>query len=161
MVLLCWPSGEVGGPPDTTRGIVLQIVSSTSYAGHILLLSRYGKGAPAVPFCLWQLVVVAVAATVMALLPGGGAEQLADAVWTPALLGAIAYLGVLATALGIGVQSKVQHRIPPNHLALLFALQPLFAALIGWLVMSDRLGAAQLAGGMVIVAGVVVSSRER
>ena len=65
---------------------------------------------------------------------------------------------MLATALGIGVQSKVQHRVPSTHLALLFALQPLFAALFGWLTIGDQMSSMQMLGGALIVVGVIVTS---
>ncbi|MEO6595016.1 MAG: DMT family transporter [Planctomycetota bacterium] len=162
MVLLCWPGGEPGDRVDTPRGILLQIGSSTSFAGHILLLSHYGRGAPALAYCSWQLLFVSVVATVAALVEGNfAAAHVAHLEWTPTLLALIAYLGVLATGFSIAVQSKVQHRIPPLHLALLFATQPLWAALAGWATLGDRLGAMQLAGGAVIVVAVLVTSLDR
>lgn len=162
MIMLCWPAEADQTQQDTLRGILLQVGSSTSYAGHILMLSHLGRGTPAMAFCMWQLVVVAIAATVAALIHGGFAAQGVGAVaWTPHLTLAIVYLGVLATALGIAVQTKVQHRIPPTHVALLFALQPLFAALVGWTALGDHLGARQLLGGAIIVVGMIVTSSDR
>jgi len=163
IVLLCWPGGgSTEQKADTPLGIALQLGSSLSYAVHVLMLSRFGKGAPTVAFCLWQLVVVSVVATIAAFVHGRfPADGLEAVVWTPWLLFLIAYLGLFATALGIGVQSLVQHKVPSTHLALLFALQPLFAALVGWATLGDQMGTMQLLGGGVIVAGVVVTSLDR
>jgi drug/metabolite transporter (DMT)-like permease len=162
MVFLCWPDQTAAVPHDTPRGILLQLASSISYAAHILLLSHFGRSTPAVAFCFWQLVLTAVAATVTTLVDGNFAAIGRAAVeWTPALLGAIAYLGVLATAVGIVLQGKVQHRIAPTTVALLFALEPLFAALVAWAALDDRMGALQLIGGMTIVVGIVVTSLDR
>ncbi len=160
---ICWPTEAApGAAQDTLRGILLQVGSSVSYAGHVLLLSRFGRGAPAAAFTLWQLVFVACAGTVLTFVQGDFAKVTGATIdWHAELLLAIAYLGILATAVGIGVQSKVQHRIPPTHLALLFALQPLFAALCGWLLQGDVLSATQLLGGALIVGGVVVTSLDR
>ena len=161
ILCLCWQT-EASETPDTLRGILLQVGSSISYAAHILLLSHYGRTVPAVAFCLWQLLLVAVLGTLSTLVHGQfAADALAEVEWTPALLLAIGYLGVLASALGIAVQGKVQHKIAPTHLALLFALQPLFAALVGWAALGDRMGALQLVGGVTIVAGVVVTGLDR
>jgi len=162
IVLLCWPNEPTTGQADTPLGIGLQLAAALSYAAHILLLSRYGKDAPTLAFCLWQLLVVAVAGT-LALLGSGelAASPAASVLWTPALLGLIAYLGVLATAVGIGVQSLVQHRIPSLHLALLFALQPLFASLVGWLSLGEQLGTMQWLGGACVIGGVLVTSLDR
>jgi drug/metabolite transporter (DMT)-like permease len=164
MVLLCWPgdSTGAGAVQDTPRGILLQIGSSTSYAVHILLLSRFGRTAPALALCLWQLAGVACASTGAAWIAGEFATaQFAAADWHAGLLLSLGYLGVLATALGIAVQGQVQHRIPPVHVALLFTLQPLFAALVAWLALGDRMGAMQLAGGLTIVVGVLMTGLDR
>lgn len=164
MVLLCWPGGAAPGEAvqDTPRGILLQVGSSTSYAAHILLLSRFGRTVPALAFCTWQLVVTAIAATAAGLYSGDlDVGRLGDVAWTPGLVLALLYLGALANTLGIAVQGKVQHRIPPMHVALLFTTQPLFAALVAWLALGDRMGAMQLAGGITIVAGVLLTSLDR
>ena len=162
LVLLCWQTDPGNGVHDTPRGIVLQIVASTSYALHILLLTRHGRGKPAIAYCTWQVVCVAVAATLAAAIDGRFGKVAGEPIqWTPSVLFLIGYLGFLATALGIAVQSKVQHRIPATHAALLFALQPLFAALIAWVFLADRMQAPQIAGGITIVLGVIVASFER
>jgi drug/metabolite transporter (DMT)-like permease len=167
ITMLCWPNpaaatGPTQGPTDTPLGIALQLGSSLSYAIHILIVSRYGRGAPTAAFCLWQLLSVAIASTIAALLHGQlPADGLTAVDWTPKLVGNLLYLGLFATALGIGVQSLVQHKVPSTHLALLFALQPLFAALVGWATLGDQLATLQLLGGGVIVAGVVVTSLDR
>jgi drug/metabolite transporter (DMT)-like permease len=161
IALLCWP-GDAGEAVNSTFGIAMQIGSMVSYAAHILLLSRFGRGLPALPYCVWQLAVVAIAASIAAAIDGDlGAAADRGIEWTPRVGTAVAYLGVLATALGIAVQSKVQHRIPSTQVALLFALQPLFAALIGWALLGETSSALQLLGGGLIVAGVVVTSLDR
>ncbi len=159
---ICSSTGDAGARQDTLAGVLLQVGSSTAYAVHVLLLSHFGRSMPIAAYSMWQLVFVAAAGTVTALIDGSFAAHGVGAIeWDAQLLLAIAYLAVLATALGIGVQSKVQHRIPPTPLALLFALQPLFAAMFGWLLLDDRLGALQVAGGGLIVLGVVVTSLDR
>ncbi len=163
IVTICWPSGgAANGAEDSLAGILLQVGSSTSYAAHVLLVSRFGRNAPIAAFTMWQLVFVAVVGTVATVVSGDFAKNSEFSIdWSGELLLAIAYLGVLATAVGIGVQSKVQHRIPPTHLALVFALQPLFAALCGWAMQGDVLSVGKFCGGALIVLGVIVTSLER
>lgn len=167
MVAICWPSeGPADGPKDTLFGILLQVGSSASYATHVLLLSRFGQRMPVAAFTLVQMVTVASAATIAMLVTGrfaaiGDGSAGGGVMWNGSLLATLAYLGILSTAVAIGIQAKVQHRIPPAHVALLFTLQPLFAALCGWIALGDHLGAMQLLGGGLIVLGVVVTSLDR
>jgi drug/metabolite transporter (DMT)-like permease len=161
IVLLCLPDPAAGGT-DTLRGILLQIGSSIGFAVHILLLSHYGRSLPIAAFTLWQLVVIAIAGSLAAAMTGGlSIDAVTEVHFDTRMLLLLGYLGVLATAFAIGVQAKVQHRIPPTHVALLFCLQPLGAALCGWAFQGDRLGAVQLTGGAIIVAGVALTSLDR
>lgn len=159
MLCLVWPVHVEGVPrTDTVRGVLLQVASSTSFAGHVLLLSRVSRGLPTLPFCLWQLVCTALAASVLFACEGV-APRLPTA---PGALGwlvfELVFLGVLATGVGIAVQARIQPGVPPMHVALLFALQPLFAALAGAFVRGEAMTELQLLGGATIVLGIVVTA---
>lgn len=165
MVAICWPGDKLPGEHrDTLFGILLQVGASASYAGHVLMLSRFGRTQPVAALAFWQLLFVAGLGTGLALAHHGvtadglGVGALA---WTTELAWSLLYLGVLATAVGIGVQSKVQHLVPQAHVPLLFAMQPLFAAVCGAAFQGDRLGMTQFVGGGLIVVGVVVTSFDR
>ncbi|MBM3972794.1 MAG: DMT family transporter [Planctomycetes bacterium] len=165
MLAICWPGEKQPDErQDTLLGILLQVGASASYAGHVLMLSRFGRTQPVAALAFWQLLFVAVIGVGLAVshhgvtADGAGVGAL---VWTGELAWALLYLGVLATAVGIGVQSKVQHLVPPEHVPLLFAMQPLFAAVCGATLQGDRLGGMQFLGGGLIVLGVVVTSFDR
>lgn len=163
LAMLCWPTDAAAGAvQDTPRGILLQVASSVCFAAHILLISHFGRGAPAIAYCFWQLMLVtfvgALAILVEASVAAAGRSSIE---LTGALIGVLLYLGVLASGISIAIQSKVQHRVHPTHVALLFATQPLFAALVGWATLGDRMGTLQLIGGATIVSGVVLTSLDR
>lgn len=166
VVLLCTnsaePTAEVA--PDSTFGILLQTGAAASFATHILLMSRLSPGRGAgdlvgrdLAFSFWQLLVVAVGASTAMLVTGSeftsaGSDPF-DA-WIEML-----YLGVIATGIAIAVQSRYQPLVRPDHLALLFATQPLFAALGGWALLGDSMSGQQFAGCGAILAGVLVAAR--
>ncbi|MBK8974513.1 MAG: DMT family transporter [Planctomycetes bacterium] len=154
LVPLCMTGADPDVRTNTLRGVLLQVASSIAYAVHILLVSRLSPRGAELQFCLWQLAVVAGGAGALhvALEDTPTLAPLGDAT----LLGCVAYLGVLATALGIAVQSRVQPRIQPTHVAALFAMQPVFAALAGSLLLGDVLGPRQVLGGALIVGGVLL-----
>jgi drug/metabolite transporter (DMT)-like permease len=172
MVAICWPQpANLGEPPDTLRGILLQVGSSASYAAHVLLLLHFGRHVPLAALTLVQMVVVGALGTIATVLTGEFAADPAGAVdWNTTLVLAVGYLGVLSTAFAIGLQAKVQPQIHPTHVALLFTLQPLFAAVLGrrgwpwvelWDMPGDALSVMQMVGGGLIVLGVVISSTDR
>jgi drug/metabolite transporter (DMT)-like permease len=75
---------------------------------------------------------------------------------TPRLWLALLYLAVFATLLAFGVQTWAQKILPPVRVALISALEPVFAALWAALLIGERLTLRELMGGALIVLGVVV-----
>ena len=69
--------------------------------------------------------------------------------------GAAAFTGVLATAVAFGVQNAAQRFTSPTHTALIFTAEPVFAALFGYLLASERLTPRILSGGSLIIAGMI------
>lgn len=159
LVVLVWPS-ELGSAVNSTEGIVLQLGAALSFACHVLLISHFGAKVPLLPFCLWQLALVAVGASV-AVAFGSGLAVGDAPLLTLRLGGLMAFLAVLCTGIGIALQSMVQPRIPPLHVALLFTTQPLFAALTGWAALGESPGTRDFIGAAFIIAGVVVTSLDR
>jgi len=160
LLCLLWPQERgAAGTPDRLRGVLLQVAASLGFAAHVLLLSRVGRRLPTLAFCTWQLAFTALAATAVLALAGADAT-LARGVWPSSwrLAADLAFLGVLATGVAIALQARVQPLVPPMHVALLFAAQPLFAALAGAAVLGERIGARQALGGAAIVLGIVVSA---
>ena len=65
---------------------------------------------------------------------------------------------MVATALVFSLQVYVQRFTTPTHTALLFSLEPVFAAFFGWwLAQRDTLGVKELIGCGLILAGMIVA----
>ena len=72
-------------------------------------------------------------------------------------MGALAYSGLLATALALLWQVRAQRHMSSARAALLFCLEPLFAALASWVWFGERLSLSQWGGGGLILAGMVLA----
>ena len=70
---------------------------------------------------------------------------------------AIAYLAVLSTALVSVLQTYAQRVVPAPLTALVFVLEPVFAAGFAAWLLGERLGPAGWAGGAVVVVAMIVS----
>jgi drug/metabolite transporter (DMT)-like permease len=75
----------------------------------------------------------------------------------PWLWAGIAFLGVAATALAFAVQSKAQRFTTPTHVALIFAMEPVFSAIFAWLFTGEVLTGRSLVGCVLILSGMVVA----
>lgn len=82
-----------------------------------------------------------------------------EVVWnpTPPLLGALAYLTVFATLIALFVQVKYQKDTTPTRAAVIFSVEPVFAAIFAYFFAGEVMGAIGVLGGGLIVAGMLVS----
>src|SRR5207244_3593340 len=71
--------------------------------------------------------------------------------------GALLVTGVFASALGFLIQTWAQQRTSATRTALVFTLEPVWAALFGYTLAGDRLGALGWGGCAAIMAGIVLA----
>jgi drug/metabolite transporter (DMT)-like permease len=125
---------------------------AAAFALHIIAIAHYSPHYPALPFTLVQLFTVAVLATGVALFRERGAL-----LPPPSSAPAILYMGLIATACVFGLQTWVQRYTTPTHTALIFALEPLFAALFAFVVAAEVLEGQEWPGGALILSGMIVA----
>lgn len=71
---------------------------------------------------------------------------------------ALLYAGVLITAAMFYAQTIAQKKLSENTIGILYALLPLFAAVFSWMILGESLSPVGIAGGALMVAGVVAAS---
>jgi drug/metabolite transporter (DMT)-like permease len=64
--------------------------------------------------------------------------------------------GLLASAGAFLVQTTVQQHIPAARTAIILTMEPVFAALFGYLLAGDRLVVVQLIGAALILSALVI-----
>jgi drug/metabolite transporter (DMT)-like permease len=105
------------------------------------------------------LRLVLVEIVVAGIINGAGSMLLESppAVIGPDIWVGIAFLGIMATAVGFWVQANAQGHTTVVHAALIITLEPVFAAIFGFWLQGDRLGAVAVAGAALIVGGMLVA----
>jgi len=131
-------------------GDLLVLAGAAVYSLQIVLMERYAPRYDAVAFTLVEMVVaflgLSVAAIPSAAVPHG---------WT--VWGALLVTGIFASALGFLVQTWAQRQTSATRTALVFTLEPVWAAIFGYWLAGDRLGALGWGGCAVIMAGIVLA----
>ncbi len=139
-----------GGPEGANWGDLLTLLCATALGLHIALLSQYAAGHDAGGLTLAQILAMALLFVVVwpffepVSLPPPG-------VWVALLV-----TGLLASAGAFLVQTTVQQRIPAARTAIILTMEPVFAALFGYLLAGDRLVAVQLIGAALILSALVI-----
>lgn len=132
-------------------GDLIVVGTAFAYAAHLLLIDRSLRKFPPLQLAAAQLWPVAVLSWLWALPDAGLIPGLPASVWW-----SILYLALVATALVLVLQNVAQRFVPPHTAALVFVLEPVFAAFFSWLFLGERLGFYGLLGGALVVAGMVL-----
>jgi drug/metabolite transporter (DMT)-like permease len=138
--------------PQQWLGDLLVLACAVAFAMHIVAVSRWATALPVLPINSVQLIVVAILATLAALASEWPLPAAGWSVWSAAL-----FLGVVATALVFALLLKLQRHTTATHTALIFALEPVFAAFFSWLWIGEALTAAVWIGGSLMLLGVIVA----
>ncbi len=141
-------------PWDLGRGDTLVAICSIFVALHILGLDAWTGGHDGRALAFVQIATMAVLALGGSLTfdPISWPRQ-----WTPRLLGAVALTAVFATAWAFWVQTEFQRRTTPTRAALIYTLEPVFAALFAVGLGGESLAPLAWVGGCLIVAGMIAA----
>jgi drug/metabolite transporter (DMT)-like permease len=140
------------GLQAVNRGDVFTLFGACSFAVHIVLVGVYTRRHAFQHLVPVQVLAVGVLAIVA--LPLDRVRMLH---WTAGLVGAFIVTAVFATGFAFSVQNWAQQYTPPAHTALIFALEPVFAALTSFWFLNERLGGKGLLGCALVLVGMIVS----
>ncbi len=133
-------------------GDLLVLGGAAAYSLQIALMERYARMYDAVAFTFVEMVTAFAAFTAIAVARGQLELPSGRVVW-----GALLVTGIFASALGYLVQVWAQRSLSAARTALAFTLEPVWAAIFGFWLAGDRLGAVGWLGAALIMAGIVVA----
>jgi drug/metabolite transporter (DMT)-like permease len=142
-------SGVHGG---SALGDALVLAGAAVFALQIVLMERFAPRYDAIAFTLVEMLAAFVGLLVIALALGQLEMPRGWTVW-----GALIVTGVFASALAFLAQTWAQKRATATQTALVFSLEPVWAAFFGFTLAGDRLGAVGWLGCAVILAGIVIA----
>jgi drug/metabolite transporter (DMT)-like permease len=131
------------------RGEILTMGCALAFAFHVVLLAEYSPRFDFLRLHAGQLLVVGLVCAIAGVFSGG--YHFTAKAWLAAL-----YTGVAVSGIGLCLQVWAQQKVGPTRTALLLTLEPVFAAVAGY-VAGDRLGWTGLAGATLILLGIVLA----
>ncbi len=149
LFLLTWHT-----PWTINFGDLLVIICSVFVALHIIGLDIFTKGYDARALTFVQITTMAVLGCIgsLAFEPTSWPQE-----WTSSLIFAFAITAVFATAYAFWAMTTFQNRTTPTRAALIYTLEPVFAAIFSVWLAGDRLSAIGWFGGAMIVVGMIVA----
>ncbi len=137
-------------PLEVNRGDLLTLACAVVFAFHVLLVGRYVSSTDPGLLAMVQLVgasLLSLPLAVFANKPHFGFP------WSFYL--ALLFLAVFCSAFAFSVQIRAQRHVSPSRAALIFALEPVFAAAASLIFYGDNLLWREWLGGGLVVLGVL------
>jgi drug/metabolite transporter (DMT)-like permease len=69
----------------------------------------------------------------------------------------ILYNGIASVAIGFTLQGVAQKFAPPTDAALILSMEAVFAAVLGFLFLSERFSTEQLMGGILVMIAIILA----
>lgn len=147
MWLLCVPNGF----DSLYMGDVLVFACAIGYALHIIVIDRYTQ-VDGVRLSRVQLITSAVLSLACMVVFEHPEISLVVAAAVPIL-----YAGICSDGIAYTFQIIAQQTTDPTVASVLMSLESVFAALGGWLVLSEALSAVELVGCALVFAAVIIA----
>ena len=144
--LLTSPGGGVG----LNRGDVLTLGCAFAFAGQIVAAGHFAREMPIARLLAMELAVGGGLSLVSAPLLETPKLEL-----TPSFLALLAFL-VAGGLWSFHMQLRAQRVLTPTYTALVFCLEPVFAALASYAVFDEKLSLIQMAGAALILSAVAI-----
>lgn len=149
LVLLTWHTPWTLNPGD-----LLVLICSVFVALHILGLDCFTSGYDARALTFVQVATMAVYGCIGSLIfePVSWPRE-----WPLSLISAFLITAVLATAYAFWAMTRFQRLTTPTRAALIYTLEPVWAAIFSVWLLHEQLTPLAWVGGSLIVAGMIVA----
>ena len=141
-----------GVPAGSTEGNLLVLVSTSAQALQIVMVERYARRFDPIALTLVAMATSCLGFLVVALARGDLPLPRGWTVW-----GALLVTGIFASALSVLIQVWAQRRMSAARIALVFALETVWAGVFGYWLSGDRLGWLGWGGCAAILGGILLA----
>jgi inner membrane transporter RhtA len=152
-IVLLAPLDVLGETDLDPVGVALALLAGLFWASYILLSARTGSIFPGgtglvIAMCIGTAVLVPVG------IVGGGAALL-----DPGLLLAGFAVAMLSSVVPYSLELEALRKLPARVFGVLMSLEPAVAALVGFVILGERLGLRALAAVLLVTVAAVGASR--
>ncbi len=154
MGLLVGASIEID--PSHVAGDGYGMITALFFGSYVLSVRSVRSKVPAATLMFRSGVITAAALLVVTLVGGGDLWPGSASGW-----GILLGLALFAHAAGQGLLAYALGHVPAALSSLVILIEPLAAAILGWLILAEAITPLQGLGGVVILVGILIARHQR
>ncbi len=133
-------------------GDMYTLIGAVGYAFYVVLLDRATRVCH--PGAVTVIQMLSCGLLAMAISPLVETPYI-HLTWR--LAGSLAYLVLLGSVVALALMNWFQRRLSPLRAVLIYSLEPVFAAFLGWITFGTLMSMREIIGAILILGGIVVS----
>lgn len=140
-------------PFSITFGDILCVFAAFFYAIHIIIVGFAAPQVNTLQLGIWQLGFAGLYGLIFSFIFETPIMPNTTQGWI-----AILALSLICSALGFILQVIAQKYTTPTRTGLIFSLEPVFAALFGYMFINEIMGFTNYIGALLVIVGIIISS---
>ena len=150
----CLVGASVEIAPARVAGDATGMVTALFFGAYVLAVKDLRMRLPAARLMAWSSAATALALLPLALLVEG-------VLWPSTLSGALVLVGLalVSQTAGQGFVAEALGHLPAGFSSLVILVEPVAAAIAAWLVLSEGIAPLQMAGGLLVLGGIMIARR--
>lgn len=142
---------------DLNIGDLFTLICAILFAFQVVYVDIFTKKYPYMPMVFIQLFISAIGGMFSAvILSSLGLEQTKFTL-NFNVVTAILYTSIFASIIAITIQLKYQKVVSPTKAGIIYSFEPIMAAILAYLILSEKITNFGFIGGAFIFAGLIVS----
>jgi drug/metabolite transporter (DMT)-like permease len=135
-------------------GDVLGLITACFFGSYVVAVARLRDRNAASTIMFYSSTVTCILLLLATLVSGEGLLPSTSNGWI-----ALFALAWISQAMGQGLIAYALGHLPASFSALAILIEPLTAAILGWVWLGEELGMLQAVGGVIVLAGITVAHR--
>ncbi len=142
---------------DFNQGDLLTLICSLLFAFQVVYVDVYTKKYDYLPMVFVQLLVTGIGGFILSFIFSISNLETVKFTFNTTVITAILYTAIFASIIATVIQLKFQKFVSPTKAGIIFSIEPIFASVFAYFLLSEKISNFGLVGCVLIFIGLIVS----
>ncbi|MCK7528045.1 MAG: DMT family transporter [Ignavibacteriales bacterium] len=142
---------------DFNLGDLLTLLCAILFAFQVVYVDVFTKKYEYLPMVFVQLLITGIGGFILSFIFSISALETVKFTFNTTVIIAILYTAIFASIIATVIQLKFQKFVSPTKAGIIFSIEPIFAAVFAYFLLSEKISNFGLIGCVLIFIGLIVS----
>ena len=142
---------------DFNLGDLFTLICAVLFAFQVVYVDIFTKKYDYLPMVFTQLLITGLGGIIFAIILSTTGIETFKFNFNSNVIGAILYTSIFASIIATIIQLKYQKTVSPTKAGIIFSIEPIFAAVFAYFLLSEKISNFGLIGCVLIFFGLIIS----